>query len=94
MNKSLRKSCREGETPLREVLNKKCKYPVIVVSRNPSDFIGKYVARIWDLEDKSIVPKHFIVKDTLREVQEQIPINMKWFERDAEDDPCIVGTYI
>ena len=94
MNESIQEYCKKGKFPPREVLNQKFKCPVIVVYRNSSDFIGKYVARIWDLEDKSIVPKHFIVKDTLREVQEQIPINMKWFERDAEDDPCIVGTYI
>lgn len=46
------------------------------------------------MEDGKVAPKNFILKNTLEEIQEQIPVGMKWFERDVEDDPCIVGTYI
>lgn len=94
MNDTIKEYCKKGKFPPRDVLNKKFKCPVIVVYHNPSDFIGKYVARIWDMEDGKVAPKNFILKNTLEEIQEQIPVGMKWFERDEEDDPCIVGTYI
>lgn len=50
MSKSIRENIvKKREFPPREVLNQKFKCPVIVVYHNPSDFIGKYVARIWDM---------------------------------------------
>lgn len=46
MNESIQEYCKKGKFPPREVLNQKFKCPVIVVYHKPSDFTGKYVARI------------------------------------------------
>ncbi|MGP1563249.1 hypothetical protein [Filifactor alocis] len=46
------------------------------------------------MEDGQPVPKYFIVKNTLEEIAREIPVGMRWFMRDDDDDPCVVGTYI
>lgn len=46
------------------------------------------------MEDGQPVSKYFIVKNTLEEIAREIPVGMKWFMRDDDDDPCVVGTYI
>ena len=94
MNDSIREYCKKRTFPPHAILDKKFKCPVIVVYHTPGDFPGKYVARIWDLEDGQPVPKYFIVKNTLEEIKREIPGGMTWFMRDDDDDPCVVGTYI
>ncbi|SFM14286.1 hypothetical protein [Pelosinus propionicus] len=66
--------------------------PIIVVYKNPSDYLGKYVARLW-YSDK---PTEFvIVRDTLADVRSAIPAG--FFIRVApsvDDDPVIVEMWI
>ena len=94
MNESIQEYCKKGTFPPRTILEKKFKCPVIVVYHSPTDFHGKYVARIWDVEDGQPVPRYFIVKNTLEEIKREIPAGMTWFMRDDDDDPYVVGTYI
>jgi hypothetical protein len=64
--------------------------PLITVYRNPSDFKGKFVARLFDLEKPT---EYVIVKDTLEEVRAVIPPHFSRFARFEEDDPVIVEVW-
>ena len=66
--------------------------PIICVYYNPSDYPGKYVARVFDV---TVASKYVVVKDTLEEIRKAIPKNrFKRFVRRDNDDPVIVETYI
>lgn len=69
----------------------KCKFPLIVIYDNPSDFPGKYVARLWDM-DKSTV--YAVVAGSLAEIRNAIPKTMTCIGRTSQDDPCILETWI
>lgn len=65
--------------------------PIIVVYKNPSDYPGKYVARLWTLDK----PTEFaIIKDTLAEVRAAIPAGFTMLAPSVGDDPVIVETWI
>ena len=67
------------------------KMPIITVYKNPTDFVGKYVARLFTLE--SATP-YCIVKDSITEIYEDIPARFVRLERHPSDDPKIVCTFI
>lgn len=65
--------------------------PMIVVYKSPSDNQGKYVARVWDLNN----PTHVVmVKDTAEEIRMEIPAGMWRVERSPNDDPVILETWM
>ena len=67
------------------------KIPLITIYYNPSDYPGKYVARLFDCSN----PTHYIVlADTLENIRQSIPPTMRCFRRHPDDDPCIVEVWI
>lgn len=72
-------------------------YPIIAVYENPSDFKGKFVARLFVVNrelKKEMVTEYCVVKDSLEEIREAIPKSLIGLNRYANDDPCIVEVYI
>lgn len=65
--------------------------PIITVYKNPTDFVGKYVARLFTLETPT---PYCIVKGSLSEIYEDIPARFVRLERHPKDDPKIVCTFI
>lgn len=74
-----------------EQIKAAAKVPLICVYDNPADYPGKYVARLWDLQQ----PTGFVVvADSLEEVRAAIPDGMVQLARLGKDDPVIVETWI
>ncbi len=73
-------------------LVKQSTMPIITVFKSPTDYPGKYVARVYDLEK----PTNLVaVADTYEELLEAIPTRqMVRLERDPKDDPVIVETWV
>jgi hypothetical protein len=71
-------------------------YPVIVVYESPSDFPGKYVARLCDLRKGQLrLTEIAAVASSLDEIRKRIPVNQMYpVPRLEGDDPCIVETWI
>lgn len=73
------------------------KMPLVTVYYNPSDFPGKYVARLFDFENPT---NQVMVKDTLDEIRDsfvsQNYSSNTWvnFSRDELDDPNILEIWI
>ncbi|MBO9129882.1 hypothetical protein [Bacillus sp. 165] len=67
------------------------KIPIIAVYENPADFPGKYVARLFDLQQ---ITNYIIVKDTLAEIRECIPSAFNKMPRSQEDDPTILEIWM
>lgn len=67
--------------------------PVIEVHESPSDYPGKYMARIFDVD----VPTDIVmVKDTLAELQNDIRqhTDMIFFTRGMEDVESLIGAWV
>ena len=74
-----------------EQIKAAAKVPLICVYKDPADYPGKYVARLWDLQQ----PTGFVVvEDSLDEIRAAIPDGMVSFTRSGQDDPAIVETWI
>lgn len=72
-------------------LAKQSKMPLIAVYEHPADYPDKYVARAWDVNK----PTHLVaLADTLEEIRETIPKEMRCIGRQPNDDPCIVEVWI
>lgn len=65
--------------------------PIIVVYKNPLDYPGKYVARLWG---KNNATNMVVVKNSLEEIRKAIPKGMQRLKATSKDDPVIVETYI
>lgn len=65
--------------------------PLIAIYHNPSDFPGKFVARVYDLNEAS--PVH-MVKNSLEEIRNRIPLEMSRLNRHQDDDPVIVEVWV
>lgn len=73
--------------------------PMWVVYRNPSDYPGKFVARLhrWDGASQQYVPTgEAMIRDSLGEINEVLrdQLHLHWLPRYAADDPVIVGTWL
>jgi hypothetical protein len=64
---------------------------LVTIYQNPIDYPNKYVARLFDLERKT---PYVILADELNELTGKLPDYMIGFERDINDDPCIVCTFM
>lgn len=66
-------------------------FPCFTVYKNPSDFPGKYVVRLFDANK----PMRLItVSDTLEAARKTIPPDYLCTPRSQTDDPIIVETWI
>lgn len=67
------------------------KLPLICVYNSSSDYPGKYVARVWDVDK----PTNLVaIADSLEEIREAKPPEMMIMDRMPNDDPVIVETWI
>ena len=72
-------------------LMKITRLPLICVYNSPSDYPGKYVARLWDVDK----PTNMVaVAESLEEIREAKPPEMMIMDRLTGDDPVIVETWI
>ena len=67
------------------------KVPLICIYERPEDYPGKFVARLWDLQQPT---SFLVVADTLEEIRKAIPSGMVPIQRDPTDAPAIVETWI
>lgn len=67
------------------------KIPVIVVYYSPDDFLGRFVARIFD---SNLPTDCYIVKKELEKIREAIPHGFVKLSPSKDDDPVIVETWI
>lgn len=72
-------------------LVKQTTMPIIAIFKSPTDYPGKYVARVFDLDRPTNLAA---VADTYEELMEAIPPGMVKLERHDKDDPVIVETWI
>lgn len=73
-------------------LNTLSSVPIISVYKKPKDYPDKYVARLWDINNK---PTNFVViADTLERIRNLIPQNMVCIPPSGIDDPIIVEVYL
>lgn len=67
--------------------------PMIAVYKNPDDYPGYYVARVFNLERPTNV---IIVKESLKEIMEDIEehTDMIFFDQRLDDVSSLVGIYL
>lgn len=65
--------------------------PIIVVTSNTSDFPGKFVGRLFNLEQAT---PYCIISDSLEEIRKNIPPQFTRIQRDPNDDPVIVEVWL
>ncbi len=73
-------------------LNQLVKVPIIVIYNSPKDYPNKFVARLWDIHNKPT--KYVIIKDDIESIRSIIPKTMVRLNRNTEDDPVIVETWL
>ena len=74
-------------------LVKRTTCPTIPIYKNPDDYPGKYMARVYDMGEK--LTNLVAVADTYEELLEAIPTGqMVRLERAPNDDPAIVETWV
>lgn len=80
-------------TSVKELDTSNLKVPVIVVYEHPNDYPEYYVARVFNVDKPTDT---IMLKKNLSEIQDDIKenMNMVFFLRGAEDDPCIVGAWM
>lgn len=65
--------------------------PLICIYNSPSDYPGKYVARLWDVDK----PTNMVaIAESLEEIRGAKPPEMMIMGRMPNDDPVIVETWI
>lgn len=65
--------------------------PIIAIYNSPSDYPGKYIARLWNIDKPT---KFIAVKDSLEEIRKIIPSYMTRLGACSMDDPVIVETWL
>jgi endonuclease V-like protein UPF0215 family len=70
---------------------KSTRFPLICIYKNPADYPGKYVARLWDVDK----PTNLVaIAESLEEIRETKPPEMVIMQRQPNDDPVIIETWI
>ncbi len=67
------------------------KMPIISVFYDTVDIPKKYAARLFDLDKPTNV---VVIKDTLEEIQSAIPLRFTRIDRQSNDHPTVVETWI
>ena len=65
--------------------------PVIVIYENPKDYPGYFVARLFDMQQPTLLAA---IKETLVEARRAVPRTMICINRHESDDPAIVESWI
>lgn len=65
--------------------------PIITIFKSPTDYPGKYVARVFDVGKPTSLAA---IADTYEELMESIPAGMVRLERSEKDDPVILETWV
>ena len=65
--------------------------PIITIFNSPTDYPGKYVARVFDVGKPTTLAA---VADTYEELMQANPAGMVRLERNEKDDPVILETWI
>lgn len=67
--------------------------PFIAVYKDPKEYPGKYVARVYDADKPTNV---VMVKETYEEIvaEMQKDTGMVYIPPGAEDDPCLMGAWV
>lgn len=73
-------------------LNTMSSVPIISVYKKPKDYPDKFVARLWDVNNRPT--RMVVVADTLENVRKLIPKNMIRIPPSEKDDPVIVEVYL
>lgn len=70
--------------------------PLITIYKNPADYPGKFIARLFDIKKGKHRPTEIVVvADNLFEIRKKIPREQMFIiDRDPQDDPCIVEMWI
>ena len=66
------------------------KMPMFVIYRDPVDYPGKFVARVFDLNKPT---PYCAIRDSYNEIVETVPEAMTRIPRDPHDDPKIIETW-
>lgn len=74
-----------------KLIKRNTKMPIICVFCNPTDYMGKYVARLFDINKPT---KYIAIADSLEEIRKTIPEYMTMLNREAEDKPQIVESWL
>lgn len=72
-------------------LRKSCRIPILTVYNSPKDFPGRFVIRLFDVDQPTML---YFVADTLEGVRAVVPHEMRRLARHPDDDPCIVEVYV
>lgn len=72
-------------------LMKATKLPLICVYKNPADYPNKYVARLWDVDKPTTL---VAIADSFEEIRAAKPPEMVIMQRQPNDDPVIIETWI
>lgn len=80
---------------MRQVDFSNLRFPLIVVYKNPRDYPGVYVARIWD-GARNLPTDTLIMRKTLQEIREDIKSAgfITWSIRQQWDDPVIAEIWL
>ena len=66
-------------------------FPIICIYSSPKDYPGKYIARLWDVN----TPTNIVaIAESLDEIRKTKPADMVIMQRQPQDDPVIVETWI
>lgn len=82
----------ELESFINVQLGKLVYVPIIAVYKNPKDYHGKYVARLWDIRNKPT--KYIVIRDSLEKLRQAIPGSLHRMPPSPKDDPVLVETYL
>lgn len=66
--------------------------PIIAIYKKPKDYPDKFVARLWDINNKAT--NFVVVAETLDKVRKLVPQNMTCIPPSEIDDPVIVEVYL
>ena len=72
-------------------LRKLCRIPILTVYNSPKDFPGRFVIRLFDVDQPTML---CFAADTLEAVRAVVPPEMRRLARHPDDDPCIVEAYV
>lgn len=67
-------------------------FPIIAIYESPKDFPGKYVARLWEIGAKPT--QYIVIKESLEKLRNCMPKDIVRIERQQQEDPVIVETWL
>jgi hypothetical protein len=68
---------------------------MFVIYNSPRDYPGKFVLRRWIIDEGTSKPDDSaIIADTLEAIRAAVPFGMFRLERDPQDEPQIVESWV